>query len=391
MTARKALTAAGVLAACLATRAQPAHAQQPPVRLQWSAPSGCPDQAQVLERVRAYLKLDRWPATLAVSVDARARVRGPRGRLSLQLEVDSGAERSVRTLEDADCNVLANGAALLIALALAPALESQAAGTDPAAADGALDLSGTSEPSSAPAPAAGAEPKAAASARPAAEPNDQEEPLPTPTPTPTRAPAVARPPASPPIRITDNAVIAGSGRDRDAGAEPRAALGGGLTLYADLAPGEPSVGIEAAAELWLQPWRFGLGLGFVPFHSGRSDRYPAVELQTGADMLTVWPCYDLLLTDLALGLCADGELGLVFAQLRGIDDPAIERSFWAAGGGGLSLRLQFLPHVAATLELRVLRAVNDLHFVIGTPGGEAELHRTGPISVRLALRIAWNR
>src|SRR5690349_20483390 len=110
MIARKALTAAGVLAACLATRPQPAHAQQPPLRLQWSAPSGCPDQAQVLERVRAYLKLDRWPAMIAVGVDARARVRGTRGRLSLQLEVDSGAERSVRTLEDADCNVLANGA-----------------------------------------------------------------------------------------------------------------------------------------------------------------------------------------------------------------------------------------------------------------------------------------
>jgi hypothetical protein len=304
----------------------------------------------------------------------------------LQLEVDAGVERSVRTLEDADCNVLANGAALLIALALAPALEAQAVDSGAAAASGPVDLSGGT------ATGAGGEPRASAPGQAAAEPPDQQEPLPAPTvraqPNPS-TPAAAGP-APPPIRITDNAVIPSSARDSSgAPLEPRIALGGGLAVYGDLAPAGPSAGVELAGELLLRPWRFGLGLGLVPPRSDRADVYAAAELRTAAAMLTVWPCYDLALLDLALGVCAYGELGSVSARVRAIDEPQSSRSTWAAAGAGLSLRFTPLRHLAATLDLRALRATDDLHFVIGTPGGDVELHRTGPISMRFALRIAW--
>jgi hypothetical protein len=79
----------------------------------------------------------------------------------------------------------------------------------------------------------------------------------------------------------------------------------------------------------------------------------------------------------------------VAARVRAIDEPQSSRSTWVAAGAGLSLRFTPLRHLAGALDLRVLRAADDLHFVIGTPGGDVELHRTGPISVRATLRIAW--
>jgi hypothetical protein len=385
-TSRSALVASSLLLTGGFALPLPAHAQDAPLRLEWSAPSGCPDQLQVLERVRAYLKIDRWPAAAEFPVAVRARVRALRQQLSLQLDVSARGERSQRTLVDADCEVLADGAALLIAIALAPAIEAPPPSVEPPAppiansAPHGSTASSDEQPSSPPEPSS---PDAQREATASSVPNSAA--------THEHGPARKREPRSATAANDDDedAQPPGSAPVHGPGLEPMLAFGLGLVLYSDLVPAGPAPGVELAAELLLRPWRIGLGLGFAPPNPDHPPRYASARFSNSAGMLTIWPCYDVQLTPLAIGLCACGELGTVVARVSAIDDPQTTRSTWIAGGAGLSLRYAPLRHLSAALDLRALRAASDLHFVIGTPAGDVELHRTGPISLRFALRIAW--
>jgi hypothetical protein len=339
--------------------------------------------------VRAYLKLDRWPATASFPIAARARISARGRALSLLLDVRAGGDHSQRTLVDADCDVLADGAALLIAIALAPAIEAQAPSPD---ADAHPEAS-TQAPATAPTPSP--EPPAPAATQGAGAADRSRDHEPAPAASPALAPAHhedARPSdrAIAPARH-GGGTIASSSAQPDDGVRfaPELALGLGLLVYNDLASEGATLGVELAGELALRPWWVGLGLGLAPAQSEHPASYPAAKLSTSAVMVTLWPCYELALAPVALGLCAYGELGTVVARVSAIDEPQASRSTWVAGGGGLSLRYAVMRHLSAAFDLRVLRAADDLHFVIGGPAGDVELHHTGPVSLRFALRIAW--
>lgn len=334
----------------------------------------------MLERVRAFLKLDRWPAAASFPIAARARISARGRALSLLLDVSAGGEHSQRTLVDADCAVLADGAALLIAIALAPAIEAHAPSADADAHAEATSPATEAVPTPAPlSPAPPAPPAAHAEQdADAADRAHDGEPAPPALPAPAH---VRHEDAEPPDR--------GSAADDGVRFAPELALGLGLLIYNDLASEGPALGVELAGELGLRPWRIGLGLGFAPAQSDHPASYPAATLSTSAGMVTLWPCYELALAPVALGLCAYGELGTVAARVSAIDEPRASRSTWVAAGGGLSLRYALLQHLSAAFDLRVLRAGDDLRFVIAAPAGDVELHHTGPISLRFALRIAW--
>lgn len=86
------------------------------VELRWDAPPQCPDAATVAARVAEYTAGAEPEAPLVI--DAKVEPIGARWRLSLV--VVRGETREERELEDAACEGLAESAAVLVAIAIAP-------------------------------------------------------------------------------------------------------------------------------------------------------------------------------------------------------------------------------------------------------------------------------
>jgi len=369
---------AAVCACCAITPGLASAQDRVPLQLDWDAPAACPDQAQVVARVQGYLKLERWPAGTSVKVVAKGRVARRDGALALELEVRAQDVTTQRTLVDADCDALGSGAALLIALALGPLLEPQQAGTQAAAPSPESEARRPARTDVPTGPdAAAPTPRPARSATPSAAPTHAGD---------TRNTA---PGSSEPAPSTEPESAAASTATRTT---PRAllfAVGAGAWLAGDLMPAGPAIGLELAGDVRFRPWRAGLGLALSPARSDRAGGYPSAQLRLSSAMLVVWPCYELPADPLTVGLCLYGELGRVDASVRSIVEPQSTHARWLAGGAGLSLGYAATRHLIALVEGRIVRAAEDLHFVISTPGGEVELHHTGPLSARLSLRIEW--
>lgn len=92
---------------------EPGPANLPALTLRWDAPDPCPDEAQVRQRVAAYLS--EGTALRELSAEAKLREREP-GAWSLELRFDGGAKQ----LEGGSCGELADAAAVVLSLALAP-------------------------------------------------------------------------------------------------------------------------------------------------------------------------------------------------------------------------------------------------------------------------------
>jgi hypothetical protein len=98
----------------------PPSAEPARLQLDWQAPSQCPSSTHVEARVAALLgERVREGATIAARVQVRARGR----RFEATLELRSGDDPpGRRTLADPDCSELAEGVALILALAVDPEL-----------------------------------------------------------------------------------------------------------------------------------------------------------------------------------------------------------------------------------------------------------------------------
>jgi hypothetical protein len=100
----------------------PADPSREPPRfvLDWQAPADCPDRERVELRI-AELLGDR--TNEGPTLDARARVVHASGTYEAELSLHSGGDPpGIRTLADPDCRELAEGVALIIALAVDPEL-----------------------------------------------------------------------------------------------------------------------------------------------------------------------------------------------------------------------------------------------------------------------------
>jgi hypothetical protein len=88
--------------------------------LDWSAPAGCPDAAEVRGRIGAYLGRDAFDEAID-EVVVRGRVqRDRRGRWRLTIAVDLPGGTVERAVDAARCDELRDAAALIIAVALDP-------------------------------------------------------------------------------------------------------------------------------------------------------------------------------------------------------------------------------------------------------------------------------
>jgi hypothetical protein len=114
---RAALGAGRILAGCLAAGAFAAQAFAQPAKgleLRWSAPPGCPAEAEVLRAV------DQLLGSAAVPLAAEARVERREDGFHLSLSWRTATAAATRELEGESCQQLAQAAALMVALAAGP-------------------------------------------------------------------------------------------------------------------------------------------------------------------------------------------------------------------------------------------------------------------------------
>lgn len=310
-----------------ATRATAQPIDANPVHLRWHAPPECPTGAQVAERIAA-LRSSKNPQS-RLTVEATVGRSAGGFRLALVVQSEKGVAH--RELSDGDCAALADTAALLVAVAsdsLEPA-ESEAAG---------------------PAQDAATEPS---------------------------------PPAD-----------AGEPAAREAGGSAEQAawsleLGLGFQVDYGLIPRGPAPQVGLGVQLRRAPFRFGVDAGFMWPSESRNDAYPDARLRLWAAMGRGRVCLDWGLGPFALGPCAMVEVGSLWSEVRGIDEPHPGRSLWFAGGGTLELRADLAPRLAVSIGAGALVPSDHPRFVIETPAGRVELHQVSAVLGRVTAAVLF--
>ncbi|MGH1345850.1 MAG: hypothetical protein ACRBN8_30075 [Nannocystales bacterium] len=293
-----------------------------PVDFHWNAPDQCPSEPNVRARVQRYLGDADPPQSVRAQADVTAR---PGGGWQLVLTtIDTHGDSQTREFEDADCEGLAETAAVLTALAVDPDVETEAP-----------EVEAEAEPAPAPAP----------EVEPPVDAADEPEPEPV---------AVPR---SEPLETPPDFVVRSG---------PTASLRYGLRLSGGVGIGWLPVGgdLGIAATIGRRWWAAELeGLVGLP-RSARLDRSPS----SGADLLG-WSvagraCGVLPLTSwLALPLCAGLEGGQVRAASVGLDDGSDAALPWIAVLVSPSLRAAVHPRVSVWLmpELQLGVKRPDFH------------------------------
>jgi hypothetical protein len=185
-------------ACALALFAQPASAEDSPVRIDYSAPPDCPDQREFLGRVEQRIERSRFADAEEMARTFRVTIQsGPKRSVARVEFVDADGEKVSRTIGADTCDEVVNAIALVTALAM-----DARAGDDPGVVRSARADS--------------------------------------PAPAPVAAPSVARPPAAPPPRRERaGRWDAGAGLDVASAYAPSASVG--LRLFVEHAPSTVSV------------------------------------------------------------------------------------------------------------------------------------------------------
>lgn len=303
------------------------------LELVWSAPEGCPGEADVLAAVE---QLAGGPdAALERPLRAEARVERTDGGFRLALAWKTATASAVRTVEGATCAEIAQAAAVIVALAADPAtnLEEQAeAKTDEVLA---------------PPPLAPPPPKA-----------QPEPPAPRSKPEPPQRDDTREQRARAGVRF---------GTALDFGSLPRAApgvfVGGAL----------PVVPLNIVVD----------ALTFVPM----DEVVPEGAGSFWLSALSLRPCVPLPVSKFVLAPCATGELHLMFGE-GDRDRVDIPDERWAAYvrlGGGLEASYRVSAQLELILGGVVLAAWSRPTFVVGgTP-----VHRPGTVAGRLNLGLVF--
>lgn len=106
----------GLTAALLLVAGEAAAQRLPGLAFEWRAPPACPTREAVLRQVADARGRDPGPGDRALDVDVTVSQRGRRWRAEIRTR--SGAAQGERALEAGSCNRLAQGVALVIALAM---------------------------------------------------------------------------------------------------------------------------------------------------------------------------------------------------------------------------------------------------------------------------------
>jgi hypothetical protein len=318
------ITASFALAVVLC--AHRARGDEGAVSLTWTAPAGCPTQAEVLEQIRNVVGS---PVNARDPVEARAvLVPGERETWKGTLELSVGGQTSTRQVEGETCRAVADAVVVMVALAANPdALRA-----------------------------------------PPAEP-----PAPPPAPAPLSAAPAVPPSATPPARESPVS------RSTPAGRRP-IALGASFLVAAGSLPG---IAPGAEATLGWNPSRFGLEANGAFLATQRA------LLATRPEGATFWlahlgarACYEVVRGALDVAPCGGGGAEWTFAQGTGATVPAN-----ATGRAAMvSLGGRALAHLTAHIVLRVaVEAALPLarpRFVIHGVDGDETVYQASAIQGR---------
>lgn len=280
-----------------------ADAATPPWRLEWEAPSTCPDSLAVYERVRERLGEEAISGELP-------RVRGaivPIGKgQQLHLDIEEGGRRSSRVISGDDCDELVDAAVLAITLAL------QGNGT--------------------------AAPLDAAPSSPASEP--------------AGAPA-----------LDDRRPDGPESASRSAAQKLR--VSGAVEAVLDLsALPEPAPGLAIAVRGEIERWGLSAYGAWLPAQrlGVRADEFVDFELSTGG----VRACHGLFEGVVRGDACALIEVGRLAASSADLDSSRDVANLWLATGAAFEVRKRVLQGLEVQLRaeplvplLRKQYAVNE--------------------------------
>jgi hypothetical protein len=340
---------AGALAVCVGVTRSRAIAEPPRLTVDWSAPAGCPGEAELRAAAERLLGGPIEPR-LSHSLVVHGRVTPRDERLVLTLETVDDGIRGERTLIGTTCQELTSAAALILALAVDPKAVAEHSGAPPDAAPSA-SATGDSAPPTADTPApVVAVPTAI-----------------TPLPAPARPERPTRP-----IHVTARIEAAVVG---DVGALPG-----------------PSLGPEVSATLGLDRFRLRPFVAyyaprFAPANdSARPGAHGDVSLLVGG----LAGCYAAPLGALELAGCGAMEGGALFAIGVGFDIPREATPLWLAAGGAAEV----LVPLAGALVLRVSAGAvapfgrSPVRFLENT-GNLQQIHRPWAVSARAAVGLGF--
>jgi hypothetical protein len=296
--------------------------------LEWTAPAPCPQADSLRERVSSLLAGSH---ASAAAVTARGAVRSVGSGYELLLDTEQGARAGHRSVHASSCDEIADAAALIIALAIDPALGQFM-----------------------PEPVAPAAPTAA---------------LPPPVPPPPvlpparePRPAQARPPSGMPL-----GAAVGASFVADWGTLPGVAWGFELALGIEL----QRVRIEVT----------GLRLpGQDRTIESNPDRGGTIDLWAGG----LRSCYVAGDDDSGIGGCAGVEMGQLRGQGFGADREDTRSVAWLAARLGALLRYQLAPSIAVRGAIEALLPATRPEFLLDNVG---VVHRPEPISGRLVIGL----
>ncbi len=336
----------GVTAGLVAALAVAPVGEPSPFALDWRAPTACPDGAEVLLRLDALVPVR---PIAAPGLHAEGRV-GPvtGGTWRLELVLRGPGLDDARTIDASDCSALADVAALLLAIAVAPE-------------------------------AVASRHRVAASA-PVDRPAPPREPLLPREPAPPREPPAVAP--VPPARLDLDDMPATTR------SEPRRAraLRGALRLAGGAEVGaiprwSPTAALGAA--LLGSSWRVELAGTYSARDLAYSDRPEAggrLQLVAGA----LRGCGVARWRRLEFPVCAGIELGLLHGVARGVATPRPARDLWIAAQLSAAAAWPIIKNLALVLGLEVSIGLRRPGFHVEPLG---ELARSQAIGLRPTLGV----
>jgi len=330
--------------------ASPAPAQtleRGALRLEWTAPGGCPNGVEVVDRIETLLGV-RIADLAPEPIVARGSVREIGAlRYELTLETHQRDQRFARSMQAPSCAELSDAGALVLALAIDPTLADRQArgsvGTEP----------GTSALPTEAAP--GTEPKPSPEAKPPVETLDTKDPADEPPPPP------APPPPSTPLLSARIELVLDIGSVSDVSYGPRANVGLDFRDFR----------LELGA-LWLPPART-----YLPSDSERGGAIDLVVAQVDA-------CYLPIRGDFALEGCAGLELGRLHGAGFGTSSEEDGSGPWFGAGASALARGKTTSALSVIVSAGAVVVPQDTEFVLENVG---TVYRVPLVVGRLGLGI----
>ncbi len=328
-----------VLASTGAAQAQatPPEAVVSGLALEWEAPDACAGRDRTLERVGRLLGVD--PKQIVPAVHARARVRAsdePGGKLRLLLVLHGPTGERSRELEAPSCTELSDAAALILALAIHPDLDTSQPELAPPLADPAvLSLTGGSD-------------------------EERYKPAPPAPPAPPTPPTPVNPP--PASVAASSAAPVHAGPARAAAVPWHLALELGPTGTLGIVP-SPAFGIGGGVALASGRLRVGLTGTMAP-----QRRVLAAERPTAGGDLRVFSgaarvCYLVAgRPRVEFSGCWVFEGGLISGDGFGVEQPSPVSEPWVWGGIGALARIEATRPLGLVLEADGMVAPRRLDF-----------------------------